>query len=57
MLDDLRAQGLGTHAQYGTWIYDDELMEPMVGHDCGRSFLTPDERTQRIRTCQEAMLS
>ena len=39
MLDDLRAHGACAHAKYGTWIVDDGVGQPTVGHLNGRGFL------------------
>jgi hypothetical protein len=44
MLDDIRANGYAAHRKYGTWLLDDGLSEPMVGHVNGRGFMTQAEK-------------
>lgn len=52
MLSELRAQGRGAHARWGTWLVDDGLQVPMVRHLDGRGLLLPGEKEERRQAGQ-----
>lgn len=57
MLHELRGQGRGAHARWGTWLHDDGVPEPMVCHLDGRGMLLPAEKEARRRAGQAGQCS
>ena len=46
-LDDIKGNGIGAHAKYGTFLYERDDGLELLAHLDGRRFLTPDQRETR----------